>query len=109
MISSRWLLSVSLKTNGDLYPRFTLIDQRKQKSTPFHSYKHCLQQSVSEKLALVRIKRGDYDRTSVIGTWIGDRHLVVALDKDEYEFLLGLTHGSDTREQGKKSRKEDTG
>lgn len=106
---SRWLLSVSLRTNGDLYQHFTLIDQNRQSSKRFDSHKHCLQKSVAEKLALVRIKRGEYDKTNVLGTWIGDRHLVVALDKDEYEYLLGLTYGSDTGKQSQRPSKENTG
>lgn len=106
---SRWLLSVSLKTNGDEYRYYTLLDQSKQRSTRFDSYKHCLHIDVAEKLALVKIRRGDYDNTNVMGTWIGDRHLIVALDKDEYQYLLELTYGSDTGKQSKRSRKKDTG
>lgn len=99
---------MSLKSNGDQYRYYTLIDQRKQQSTRFDTYKHCLHIDVQEKLALVMIGRGNYDNTNVLGTWIGDRHLIVALNKDEYEFLLELTYGGDTGKQGKGSRKKDT-
>jgi hypothetical protein len=108
MVSSKWLLSVSLKPNGDLYPKYTLIDKQRQKSTRFNCYKHCLQKSVAEKLALVRLMRDVYDNHSVIGTWIGARHFVVALDKDEYKYLLELTYGGNTRKQSERPREEDT-
>ena len=96
--NSNWLLSVSTKTSGDLYPLFTLIDRKQSKSTKFNSNKHCLQKSVEEKLALVRIMRGVVDTENVLGTWIGGRHMVVWLDKAEYDYLMGVlkTHGNDT-------------
>jgi hypothetical protein len=102
MLTSRWLLSISLKPNGDTYPNYTLIDKRKQKSIKFDTCKHCLQKPVAEKVALMRMMRGKYDPADMLGTWIGPRHFVVALDRDEYEYLLGLTYGSDTGKQSKK-------
>lgn len=106
MITSQWLLSVSLKPNGDVYPYYTLIDKRRQKSIKFRTYKHCLQKSVAEKLAVLRIMRGDYT-PHIFGSWIGDRHFVVALDKDEYNELLERISGN-AGKQGKDPSKKDT-
>ncbi len=107
MIASQWLLSVSLKLNGEEYPHYTLIDRRRQKSTKFNNYKHCLQKPVAEKLAMLKLLRGNYDH-HFIGSWIGDRQLVVALNKDEYNELLERLSGTDTGTQGKNPRKKDT-
>jgi hypothetical protein len=93
MVASQWLLSVSLKPNGDDYPQYTLIDRRKQRSIRFSIRKHCLQKSVSEKLVMLRIMRGNFDH-HFFGTWIGDRHMVVALDKDEYNNILERISGN---------------
>lgn len=106
MISSQWLLSVSLKLNGDEHPYYTLIDRRKQKSTRFKTYKHCLQKSVVEKMAMIKLMRGSYDH-HIFGSWIGDRHFVVALDKNEYNELLEKVNGN-TGKQSKSSRKKNT-
>jgi len=106
MISSQWLLSVSLKPNGEVYPHYTLIDRRKQRSTKFSIYKHCLQKSVAEKLAMLRMMRGDF-KDHFFGSWIGDRHFVVALDKDEYVDILERISG-DTGKPSKRPSKKDT-
>lgn len=106
MVSSQWLLSVSLKRNGDIYPHYTLIDRRKQRSTKFSIYKHCLQKSVAEKLAMLRLMRGDF-KDHFFGSWIGARHMVVALDKDEYNDILERISGN-TGKQGKDPSKKDT-
>lgn len=105
MISSQWLLSVSLKRNGDDYPHYTLIDRRKQQSTKFNINKHCLQKTVAEKLAMLRIMRGDYTH-HFFGSWIGERHMVVALDKDEYNNILERISGN-TGTQSKRAGKKD--
>lgn len=107
MVTSQWLLSVSLKRNGDEYPYYTLIDRRRQKSTRFSSCKHCLQKPVAEKLVMVKMMRGTFD-DHIFGSWIGDRHIVVALDKDEYNELLERVSGTDTGKQSKKPRKKNT-
>ena len=107
MIPSQWLLSVSLKLNGDEYPYYTLIDRRKQKSTRFKTYKQCLQKSVVEKMAMIKLMRGGYDH-HIFGSWIGDRHFVVALDRNEYEELLEKVSGTDTRKQGKTKGKKNS-
>lgn len=106
MVTSQWLLSVSLKPNGEDYPHYTLIDRRKQRSTKFNIYKHCLQKSVAEKLVMLRIMRGDF-KDHFFGSWIGDRHMVVALDKDEYIDILERISGN-TGKQGKNPSKKDT-
>lgn len=106
MITSQWLLSVSLRPNGDDYTHYTLIDRRKQRSTRFSIYKHCLQKSVAEKLAMLRMMRGNFDN-HFFGSWIGDRHMVVALDKDEYIDILERISGN-TGKQGKNPSKKDT-
>lgn len=87
MYLSNWLLSVSLLPNGDVHPYYSVIDHRAGKSTRFRIYRHCLQKSVEEKLAFMRLLRGNWD-DHVYGTWIGDNHFVVALDKDEYKNLV---------------------
>jgi hypothetical protein len=88
MISSRWLLSVSLKRDGDYYPKLTLIDKKLCKSNPLYSDDYALPTPIMEKMTLVKLMRGDY-KSRYLGTWIGERHFVVALDKDEYNNLLG--------------------
>ena len=45
---------------------------------------------------------------SIIGAWLGEQIMAVALDKDEYNNLLGMTYGN-TGEQGKEKRIRNTG
>lgn len=84
---SKWLLSVSIKPNGEDYPVYNLINHVQSTTIPFDSRKHCLQKSVAEKRAMVRMMHGDYS-DNVFGGWIGARHFIVALDKGEYEELV---------------------
>ena len=68
---------------------YSLIDNKAGRIFRIDNRKHCLQKSVVEKIAMLRIMRGDYTET-VNGCWIGDRHFVVALDRDEYNNLLEM-------------------
>lgn len=106
-ITERWLLSVSLKPNGDLYPKHTLINRHKQSSKHFDTCKHCLPIEIAERLALVKLARADY-RGNKLGVWIGARHFIVFLTKAEHTLLLEMTNG-DTRTQSEGSDKEDFG
>lgn len=89
MISSRWLLSVGLKRDGDYYPKLTLIDNKLAKSYALYTDNYTLPRHIMEKVSLVKLLRGDYT-SRYLGTWIGERHFVVTLDRDEYEALLGV-------------------
>lgn len=103
-IVERWLLSVSLKPNGDLYSKHTLIDRRKQRSKHFNTYKHCLPIEIAERLALVKLNRADY-KGNELGIWIGARHFIVFLSKAEHDLLLEMTNDN-TGTQGKGPHKE---
>lgn len=84
---SKWFLSVSINPNGEEYPVYSLINHVQSTTYAFDSRKHCLQKAVAEKKAMVRMMHGDYS-DSVIGSWIGARHFIVALEKSEYEELV---------------------
>ncbi len=107
VIPSNWIMTVSLDRNGNMYSAYTLIDKRRMKSSRFNSDKHCLPKPVANKLAMVKLMQGSYD-VSIIGAWLGDRIMAVALDKDEYKKLLGMTYG-DTGEQGQEGSESDAG
>lgn len=107
VIPSNWIMTVSLDRNGNPYKKYTLIDKRRMKSSAFRSDKHCLPKPVAHKLAMLRLMQGSYE-VSIIGAWLGDRIMAVALDKDEYKKLLGMTYG-DTGEQGQDEGESDTG
>jgi hypothetical protein len=88
----KWLLSASIQPNGDMYPFYTLIDHTRSHSARFYTDKHCLPNEIQERVALIRIKRGDYSPCS-LGKWVGERHFVIVLDKDEYHKLLEIANG----------------
>ncbi len=92
MTISKWLLSASLTRKGDLYPHFTLIDHAKMESSRYQFDKHCLPNEIKERIAMMRIRRGDFTNT-LLGAWIGDRHFVVALNKDEFYKLTEQFNG----------------
>jgi hypothetical protein len=88
----KWLLSASIQPNGDMYPFYTLIDHTTMHSSRFDTSKHCLPKDIQERVALMRIKRGDYS-SNELGRWIGERHFVVVISKDEYNNLLEIVDG----------------
>lgn len=107
VIPSNWIMTIGIRRDGSTFKKCTLIDKRRMKSTTFRLDKHCLPEAVSTKLAMVKMMRGSYE-VSIIGAWLGEQIMAVALDKDEYNNLLGMTYGN-TGEQGKEKRIRNTG
>lgn len=101
-----WLLSVTIKPNGEVYERANLISNVPQKSRAFDISKHCLENEIAQKVAVMKLMSGDFTPTS-IGRWIGDRHFIVELTEDEFYRMMEKIDGIDPRSKGKRKSKKD--
>ena len=95
-------MSVSYQPNGEEYRRFTLMDRKQMKSTQVYPDKVKILPSILEKIVMVKLRRGSFDDTE-LGMWIGTRHLVVYLTKDEYETTRSAANEYTGKQRQKKS------
>jgi hypothetical protein len=103
----QYVLSVSYTPTGEVYPKHSLLNRRRMVSDSIYVDKVELPQSIKERIALVKLRRGSYAENEQ-GMWIGRRHLIVYLTKDEYVELKELADAN-TREQSEEKGTGDIG
>jgi hypothetical protein len=107
-VNSNYTLVLTISEDGFRYSGASIINRRRGTSHVIDIGKHCLQKTVEEKIALLKLVRYDYSDYAM-GSWIGANHAAVTLTRDEYKFILGSIRDGNPREKSKGARKKDIG
>lgn len=99
MRNTRKLVSVSFEESGELRDAFYLLNNAKSEC---HRITATLPPYVLERIALMRIRRGDYTDTPT-GRWIGKQHLIIYLSMTEYKSIRSVINGDTGKPRKRRS------
>ena len=94
------MVSVAFDELGEIRDTFYLLNNAKSEcdriTAPLPLY-------VLERIALMRIRRGDYTDTPT-GRWIGKQHLIIYLSTDEYKGIRSAINGYTGKPRERRSK-----
>lgn len=100
MRNIRKMVSVAFDELGKIRDTFYLLNNAK---SDCHRITASLPPYVLERIALMRIQRGDYTDTPT-GRWIGKQHLIIYLSMDEYKEIRSAINGNTGKPRKRRSK-----